>query len=88
MTPNFAAVIHIHNPYWRRFNLWIPLFLLWIPVILLSPLILLVLFAGWHCRGEIGFFNALKVFWEVLCGLPGTDVRVTADGKKILVRIL
>ena len=86
MTPNFA-VIHIHNPYWRRFNLWIPLFLLWIPLILLSPLILLVLFAG-CIAGEIGFFNALKVFWEVLCGLPGTDVRVTADGKKILVRIL
>jgi hypothetical protein len=86
MTPNFA-VIHIHNPYSRGFNLWIPLFLLGIPLLLLSPLILLVLFAG-CIVGGLDPFHALKVFWDILCSLRGTDVRVTADGNKILVRIL
>jgi hypothetical protein len=86
MTPNFA-VIHIHNAHWRGLNLWVPLFLLWIPLLLLSPLILLVVLAG-CIAGRLGFFHAVKVFWDILCGLKGTDVRVTADGNNILVRIL
>lgn len=86
MTPNLA-IVHIHNPHWRGFRLWIPLFLLWIPVILLSPLILLVLLIV-SIAGFVDPFRALKVFWGILCALPGTDVRVTADGNRILVRIL
>jgi hypothetical protein len=91
MTPN-VAIIHIHNPelHWRGLKLWIPLFLLWIPVIVLSPLILLallVLFAA-CIAGQVNFFCALRVFWDILCGLRGTDVRVSADDTRILVRIL
>ena len=86
MIPNIA-VIHVHNAHWRGFRLWIPLFLLWIPVLLLSPLILLVLLSA-CIVGEVNFFRALRVFWDVLCSLPGTDVRVTEDGNNVLVRIL
>jgi len=91
MTPN-VAIIHIHNPEWhsRGLKLWIPLFLLWIPVIVLSPLImlaLLILLAA-CIAGQVNFFLALRVFWDILCSLRGTDVRVSADDTRILVRIL
>jgi len=86
MTPNFA-IVHIHNPHWRGFKLWIPLFLLWIPALILSPLILFVLLVV-SIAGFIDPFRALKIFWDILCALPGTDVRVTADGNRVLVRIL
>jgi len=86
VTPNIA-IVHIHNPHRRGFKLWIPLFLLWIPAILLSPLMLIVLF-GLCIAGEVDPFRAIRVFWDILCSLPGTDVRVIADGNKILVRIL
>jgi hypothetical protein len=86
MTPNFA-IVHVHNPYWRGFRLWIPLFLLWIPVILLAPLWLPVM-AAVCFLGQVSFFQALGVFWGILCGLPGTDVRVEAQGNQILVEIL
>jgi hypothetical protein len=88
MTPNLA-IIHVQNSEWRSkgFKLWVPLFLLWIPLILLSPLILLVVFAA-CIAGEIDPFYALRAFWDIACGLRGTDVRVTADGNKVLVRIL
>lgn len=89
MTPNFA-VIHIQPAHRHGFKLWIPLFLLWIPVLVLSPLILLGLFVQcvvcWVFR--IDFFRAVHIFWDLLCGLPGTDVRVSADGARVLVRIL
>jgi hypothetical protein len=85
MTPNFA-IVHIHNPHWRGFKLWIPLFLLWIPAILLSPLVFLVLF-GLCAAGEIDFMCAVRTFWDILCGLPGTNVHVRADGSTVLVRI-
>jgi hypothetical protein len=91
MTPNFA-VVHIANPsdHWRGFKLWIPLFLLWIPVILLSPLILLgmLVFAVCAAVVELDFFQAVRIFWDILCSLPGTNVHVRADGKTVLVRIL
>ena len=89
MTPNIA-VIHIQHAHRQGFKLWIPLFLVWIPVLVLSPLILLGLFVFWIacCAGGIGFFGALRTFWAIVCGLPGTDVRVCADGNKVLVRIL
>jgi len=88
MTPSIA-IVHVHNADWRGhgFKLWVPLFLFWIPVILLSPLILLVVFAVSIAR-RIDPIYALRVFWDITCSLPGTDVRVTADGNKVLVRIL
>jgi hypothetical protein len=86
MTPSLA-IIHVQNPHWRGIKLWIPLFLLWIPVILLSPLLLLVVLAMSIARG-MNPLRVVKIFWDIVCGLPGTDVRVTADGNRVLVRIL
>ena len=86
MTPN-VAIVHVHNPYWRGIRLWIPLFLLRIPVILLSPLLLLILLAVCFL-GQINFWRTISVCWDILCALPGTDVRVQADGNQILVEIL
>lgn len=86
MTPNIA-IVHVHNSHWRGFRLWIPLFLLWIPTILLAPLILLVLLAA-SLAGFLRFWRSIVVVWSILCALPGTDVRVEAQGNKILVEIL
>lgn len=86
MTPSIA-IVHVENPHWRRIRLWLPLFLLWIPLLLLSPLILIVL-AGLSLAGGIGPWQAISTFWRILCGLRGTEVRVTADGNKIYIRIL
>ena len=86
MTPNIA-IVHIHSPYWRGCRLWLPLFLLWIPVILLSPLLLLILLAACFL-GRINFWRSISVCWGILCALPGTDVRVVAEGNHILVEIL
>jgi hypothetical protein len=86
MIPSIA-VVHVHNPHWRTIKLWLPLFLLWLPALLLAPLVLLVLLIV--CLvGRVNFLRALGVFWDLLCSLPGTDVRVSADGNRILVRIL
>ena len=86
MTPNIA-VVHIETPHWRCIPLWIPLFLLWIPALLLSPLILLVVI-GLSIAGRINPWKAIAVFWNILCSLPGTHVRVATDDAKVLVRIL
>jgi hypothetical protein len=86
MTPNIA-VVRIYNPHWHGFRLWVPLFLLWIPFILLSPLILLVLLVV--CLvGQINPWEAITVFWAILCSLPGTHVHVRSEGNQVLVRIL
>lgn len=90
MTPNLA-IVHLDNPqwhpYWRHTHLWIPLFLLWIPFLLLAPFILLaILIACW--LGRISPWRTVSTLWGLLCALPGTDVRVTAEGNRILVRIL
>ncbi len=86
MTPNIA-IVRIETPGWRGFPIWIPLFLLWIPLLLFSPIIFLVLLAV--CLvGRISVWHAIATFWAIACSLPGTDVRVCADGKRILVRIL
>jgi hypothetical protein len=86
MIPSIA-VVHVANPHWRGIHLWLPLFLLWIPLILLSPLILLVLLVV--CLAlRIGFWRAIAVFWNLSCSLPGTGVRVCADGNRVTVRIL
>lgn len=86
MTPNFA-VIGIQTSYWRCPKLWLPVFLLWIPAILLSPLILLVVF-GVCVAGRVNPWRAIATFWAILCSLPGTHVRVTANDTHVLVRIL
>ncbi len=86
MTPNIA-VVRIETPNWRSIPLWIPLFLLWIPVILLSPILLLVI-VGLSIAGRVDPLRALSVIWGIVCSLPGTHVRVTAEDTKVVVRVL
>jgi hypothetical protein len=95
MIPSIAVVrIHIHSERDRHssWSLWgfpivVPLFLLWIPAILLAPLVLLVL--GAVCIAvDVSFTRAVATFWDLMCSVCGTDVRVVADGKRIRVRIL
>ena len=86
MTPNIA-ILEIRAPHWHMPRLWLPLFLLWIPVVLLSPLILLVIF-GVCIAFRISPWRAIAVFWQITCALPGTDVRVVADGMRVQVKIL
>jgi hypothetical protein len=96
MTPSIA-IVSIESPsappLWRRIRLWIPLFLLWIPFLLLAPIILPALVVTcWLVRvnrlGRVNPWRAIRVLWGLLCALPGTDVRVAAEGNRILVRIL
>jgi len=89
MIPNIA-VIRIESEHFHCPTIPVPLFLLWIPVLLLSPLILLVLLVLWAvCLGfGYPFWRAIGTCWKILCALPGTDVRVHADGNHITVRIL
>ena len=79
MTPSIA-IVRIETPHrrWPR---------LWIPALLLSPLILLVLF-GLCMAGGVSPWRAIAGFWSILCSLPGTNVRVCADGNNMQVRIL
>ncbi|HSZ15561.1 MAG TPA: hypothetical protein VK764_00580 [Terracidiphilus sp.] len=86
MTPNIA-IVHVSNPHWRGIRLWVPLFLLWIPLVIFSPLILLVVL-GVCLAGKINPGRAIAAFWSLVCSLPGTDVRVSADGNRVTVRIL
>ena len=86
MTPNIA-IVHVAIPHWQTIKLWLPLFLLWIPLILFSPIILLVVLVV-CLAGRINFFRAFAAFWAISCSLPGTDVRVSTEGNKVLVRIL
>jgi hypothetical protein len=86
MTPNFA-IIRIQKQSSRGFPIILPLFLLWVPAILLAPLVLVVLGVA-SIVGGISFFGSLAVFWNLVCSLPGTDVRVCADGNRITVRIM
>jgi hypothetical protein len=86
MTPSFA-VVGIETATWRMPRLWIPLFLLWIPVVLLSPIILLVLVAV-ALATRTTIWRLVALGWGILSGLPGTDVRVRADGNHVLVRVL
>ena len=86
MIPSIA-IVHVANPHWRGFRLWLPLFLLWIPALLLAPFVVLILL--FVCiAGRISFVRAFGTFWAILCSLPGTDVRVTAQGNNVVVRIL
>jgi hypothetical protein len=86
MTPNIA-IVRIQNHSFWGFPIVIPVFLLWIPALLLAPFVLIVVWAV--CIAvDISFRQTVSTFWSLLCGLPGTDVRVCADGKRITVRIL
>jgi hypothetical protein len=86
MTPNIA-IVQVANPRGRGIRLWVPLFLLWIPLVLFSPLVLLVVL-GVCLVGRINPGRAIAAFWNLACSLPGTDVRVSADGNRVTVRIL
>jgi hypothetical protein len=86
MTPNFAVVC-IENPRWHTPRLWLPLFLLWIPVVLLSPVIFLVL-TGLAIATRTTIWRIVAIFWNLVCALRGTGVRVTADRNHVLVQIL
>ena len=85
MTPNIA-IVHVNCPHGPNFRLWLPLFLLWIPAILLAPFILLALLIACLISG-VPFWRSIATFWELLCSLPGTDVRVATEGNRVLVRI-
>jgi hypothetical protein len=86
MTPNIA-IVHVSNPYWSGIHLWIPLFLLWIPALLLAPLVFLILLPVCFLA-RISLWRVIGVSWGILCGLPGTDVRVVAEGQRIVVKLL
>lgn len=86
MTPNLAYV-RVEWPRGRRIGVWLPLFLLWIPLVLLSPLIVLVVVAV-CAAGRVNAWKALAAFWALVVSLPGTDVRMVADGSRVVVRIL
>jgi len=85
MTPNIA-IVQVSNPYWSSCRLWLPLFLLWIPFLLLAPLLFLVLLAVCLVF-NVPFWQSIRVYWGILCGLPGTEVRVQAQANQILVQI-
>jgi hypothetical protein len=90
MIPNIA-VLEIENRHFHMPLLWIPLILLWLPlavlVLLLSPILFIIVCAISITTG-VGPFGVLQIFWDILSALRGTDVRVTANGNKVLVRIL
>ena len=86
MTPNFA-VLHVNWLHGPNFRLWLPLFLLWIPAVLLAPFILLALLMACLISG-VRFWRCLAAVWALLSSLPGTDIRVAAEGNKVLIRIL
>lgn len=76
-----------HGPNFRISSFWLLLFLLWIPTILLAPFILLALLIGCLISG-MRFWQTLGALWSLLSSLPGTDVRVSTEGNRVLVRIL
>lgn len=86
MTPSIA-IVHVQYPHGPNFRLWLPLFLLWIPMILVAPFLLLVLFVVCLVM-RIPFWRSIHTFWSILCSLPGTDVRVSTEDNRVLVRIL
>lgn len=89
MIPNLA-VIRIQGERGWCPPIPVPLFLVWIFAILLSPLILVALLVLWAFSLGAGYqmWRLLGAFWRILCALPGTSVRVTAEGKHVSVRIL
>ena len=86
MTPNLA-IVHVSIERGPNFRLWLPLFLLWLPAVVLAPFVLLALLIGCVVSG-VPFWRSVATLWALLCSLPGTDVRVAAEGNRVLVRIL
>ena len=86
MTPNIAVIRIQPGQAWCP-PIPLPLFLLWIPAILLAPFVLLALLIACLISG-VPFWRSIASFWELICSLPGTDVRVATEGNRILVRIL
>ena len=86
MTPNLAVIRIQPGQTWCP-PIPLPLFLLWIPGILFGPFILLAIWILCLVY-RLPFWRTIRVFWDILCSLPGTNVRVCAEGKKITVRIL
>ncbi len=86
MTPNLAVIRIQPERAWCP-PIPLPLFLLWIPGILLAPLVLLGIWIVCLVF-DLPFWRTQRVLWDLLCALPGTNVRVSAEGKKITVRIL
>ena len=90
MTPN-VAVLQIEAPHFHTPRLWIPLFLFWIPlilvVLLISPILFIVVCAISMTTG-VRPFRVVRIFWGILCALPGLNVRVSTHDSKVLVRML
>ncbi|QOY90381.1 hypothetical protein [Paludibaculum fermentans] len=86
MTPNFA-VLGIDTPGFHWPQLWLPVFLLWIPVILLSPIIFLALVVL-SIAARTSIWRVIAIFWAILCSLPGTNVHVSTQQARVVVRIL
>lgn len=89
MIPSFAIVRVESEHFWCP-AIPVPLFLIWILLLLFSPLILLVLGVLWAVCLGAGYplWRVIGTVWRIVCALPGTEVRVTAEGKHITVRIL
>jgi hypothetical protein len=89
MIPSLAVVRVESEHFWCP-PIPIPLFLLWILVLLLSPVLLIGLLVAWAVCLGVGFplGRAIATAWAILCALPGTQVRVTAEGKHVTVKIL
>jgi hypothetical protein len=87
--PN-VAVVRVEGAHFWCPPIPIPLFLIWLLVLLLSPLLLVGLMVLWLVCLGAGYplGRAIAAFWGILCALPGTYVRVTAEGKHVTVRIL
>jgi hypothetical protein len=90
MIPNVAA-LQIENPHFHMPRLWIPLILLWIPLflvlLLISPILFIVVCAISMTTG-VGPFRVVRIFWDILSGLCGLNIRVSTHDSKVLVRIL
>ena len=86
MTPSLAVIRIQPGQTWVP-PIPLPLFLLWIPGILLAPFILLGIWITCLVY-DLGLWRTVRTLWDVLCALPGINVRVCADGKRITVRIL
>jgi len=56
-------------------------------LLLISPVLFIVVCAISITTG-VGPFRVVRIFWDILSSLRGTDVRVTSNGNKVLVRIL
>jgi len=81
------ALVHVEQPSGRVLHLWLPLFLLWIVLLIFSPLILLLVLV--YCLvGQVSPWRAIVTLGSLVWNLGGTDVRVTAEGRRVMVRIL